>query len=1046
MIREPDLQAIVAQASTIDERLQAYCVTPGQLDELDKAAQRKRFAVWQRLWRTHPSAVFARRVALNEDKAVALLGKVKPVHATLLPPWSHALVWISSAISRSAVEDPDGLSANSIPFIELLLPVVDSAQRQLSSRLDGYLEDQVSSAARADLRGGLLSSLSRHCAEMLYAEFDLFRRFARTSSSAVQSMTRSSRIVYDAFIHDYRENVGERLTTQPVLARILGTVVHCWLEEATELLLRLRRDGSVLRGHFGVFGQVTSLDTHLSDPHHGRRHVAILGFADGTKIVYKPKDVRVDVAWRHFLGWLADHRSPFRLRAANILDRDGYGWSEFIASDKAPLNPAFYRHAGAFLAILHMFQAKDFHHENVVTANGRPVAIDLETLFHPTLKISLGAGANDPATASALRGIADSVIATNYLPLWVLLTNGQLFRMSGVDGAAPASKITARFHAINTDGMILGDDDMERLVDVHLGAPGDDTVPMADQISALCEGFEAQYLFLHSQKDALMAPNGPVARFRGLYVRVVIAGTGEYARVARLAQRAAALGDGVDWSLPFDTLSQDILSVTGPDTAWSIAAAQRNAMARLDVPFFLTKTDATWIQPCYGRYVEGCVEEAPLEKAGKQLTNFSSQNLRRQLGLIRAAIMTGARQNQNMEQCTGYEPRAKAVDGCSDASFGQIVLSTARELVEVISGSAMREGDGVAWVGIVPVGRGKHAVGVLGTDLYYGIMGPALFLAAFARNCGDAGARELARAAVASTRRILDPSRQGMRSIHRLGLGGHTGLGSILYGLVQIATCLEEPSLFSDAIRLSQLVTSDRVMIDRALNVSDGAAGAILGLLALHRATGEAATLEAAIRCGRHLLACRPSTSGIRGWPCNLEGVMRFSHGAAGIAFALSHLSAVAGDDQFRDMAIDLLREERGSPQCTGVPIVAQTLGVALAEAIQSGLPCAEIVSTEYSAGLEEVATLPICPNDSLAEGNCLILDLIATADPRRWAPTARDRACHMILQSHERGGFALNGIPNDLHPGLIGGLSGIGYTLLRLADPGSLPSVITLQ
>jgi lantibiotic modifying enzyme len=93
---------------------------------------------------------------------------------------------------------------------------------------------------------------------------------------------------------------------------------------------------------------------------------------------------------------------------------------------------------------------------------------------------------------------------------------------------------------------------------------------------------------------------------------------------------------------------------------------------------------------------------------------------------------------------------------------------------------------------------------------------------------------------------------------------------------------------------------------------------------------------------------------------------------------------------------------------------------------------------------------MPICSNDGLADGNCLILDALVTADSRRRAhglqTAARDRARHMILRSRQRRGFALNGIPNDLHPALIGGLSGIGYTLLRLADPGDLPSVIIFQ
>lgn len=1014
MAEPPDLNAILTQASTVDERLHACCATSDPLDEGDEAARQKRFEAWRRLWRTHPSAVFARRLACDESKAASLLGKVTRLRVAPPPPWAQALAWIAPAMSRAQVQNrSDAALARDTPFLELLLPVARSAERQLSSRLDGCLEDHASEAARASLRCGLTSSLAHHCAEMLYAEFDLFRRFARMSPNAIQSMSATSRIVYEAFIDDYRENVGERLTEQPVLARILGTVVHFWLEEMTELFSRLRQDSADLREQFGASGHVTRLETNRSEPHRGRRHVAILEFAIGQRIVYKPKDVRIDVAWRSFLGWLADHHSPFALPAANVLARDGYGWSEFIPADERPLNLEFYRRAGAFLAILHMFQAKDFHPENVVAAGGCPVAIDLETLFHPTLSRSTGAGTNDAATATALRALADSVIGTDYLPLWVPLTNGRLFRMSGVDGAAPAGNGTTTFAAVNTDAMSLDAGVTQRFGPASLEASGDDAVPLEDQIGALCDGFETQYLFLHAQRDALMARDGPLARFHGLPVRVIVAGTGEYARVARAAQRGAARGDGTDWSLPFDALGQDILSATGSDAPWLVAAAQRRAMARLDIPYFLANTDATWIQCCDGRCAGGVLDKAPLQRARERLANGGPKDLRRQLSLIRAAVVTGSRTSE--EPSAGYEARPAMPSGCSVVGFKEMVLSAARGLVEVISGSAFRAEEGAAWVGIVPVERGKHAVGVLGADLHYGVMGPALFFAAFARTCGDDGARELARAAVASARRIVDPSRQGLRSVHRSGLGGTTGLGSILYGMVQIAALLEEDGLLFDAKRASRLITSERVGADRAFTVSDGAAGAILGLLALHRATGEVAPLDAAIACGRHLLACKASTvSNASAWPSSLDGIMGFLHGATGIHFALSQLSAVTGDDGFLQPAVDEPR------------------------------------STEHDTALDDVGTLPMCANDSLIDGNCLILDMLATAGIRPEAHTlqtaARARAHNMILRSQERRGFALAGIPNDLHPGLLGGLSGIGYTLLRLMDPGRLPSVVTFQ
>ena len=51
-----------------------------------------------------------------------------------------------------------------------------------------------------------------------------------------------------------------------------------------------------------------------------------------------------------------------------------------------------------------------------------------------------------------------------------------------------------------------------------------------------------------------------------------------------------------------------------------------------------------------------------------------------------------------------------------------------------------------------------------------------------------------------------------------------------------------------------------------------------------------------------------------------------------------------------------------------------------------------------------------------------------------------------MVLESLERDGW-LCGVPEGVEtPGLMTGLAGIGYGLLRLADPGRVPSVLAFE
>ena len=86
--------------------------------------------------------------------------------------------------------------------------------------------------------------------------------------------------------------------------------------------------------------------------------------------------------------------------------------------------------------------------------------------------------------------------------------------------------------------------------------------------------------------------------------------------------------------------------------------------------------------------------------------------------------------------------------------------------------------------------------------------------------------------------------------------------------------------------------------------------------------------------------------------------------------------------------------------------------------------------------------------NHSLCHGDLGNLELLLQAslilvDPR-WQ-TEVDRLAAMILECIERHGWRC-GLPLGVEsPGLMTGLAGIGYGLLRLAEPARVPSVLVL-
>src|ERR1700693_767815 len=112
-------------------------------------------------------------------------------------------------------------------------------------------------------------------------------------------------------------------------------------------------------------------------------------FADGKRLVYKPRCLHMGEAWSELLKWLKREDVTFSLSAPRVLSRENYGWVEWVnpvAIADGPGVKRYYRCAGELLALAWLFSASDLHQENIIATQDGPVIIDFETLFTPVVK------------------------------------------------------------------------------------------------------------------------------------------------------------------------------------------------------------------------------------------------------------------------------------------------------------------------------------------------------------------------------------------------------------------------------------------------------------------------------------------------------------------------------------------------------------------------------------------------------------------------------------------------------------------------------------
>ncbi len=1056
----------------LDGFFERLCVRAAAIDELtsdaferldrhrhgDTDLTARRFAAWRRSAAAGDQVLFARRLARDgltmatvQERFAAVRGR-----AGIAPPaWLDDAAWVDAALQSP--HHSESQSSPPLPFEQLFTPVVAQAEARLWSGLDAPISDRLNQTAHADLRRSLLVQLSELCAAALY------ERFAKTRDDAGEPAQRGSTARYDQFVAAMKAD-GFRVLFEdkPVLLRLIASVTRQWIDTSREFVRRLDADLAILHRDIvqsGGDSRVAKIESDLSDPHNGGHTVLIVSFSDGGRVVYKPKDLRLDVAWHDLIERLnAAKNSPIALKAARAIARDGYGWSEFIAHTgcaNAAAATRFYRRAGAWLALLHIFAATDMHQENMIAAGDHPVPVDLETILQPSPDEHKVRDAEGQAFDAALDIVGNSVMTVGLLPAYGRSADNKVFAMGGMTADWGARTIIA-WNDVNSDAMRPAKAKQPGETNTNLPHIDGRYVRFADHIDDFVAGFADYAEFLGQWSGN---PDALFGGFAGLPVRKVIRPTRFYYMLLQRLKNHRSMDDGAIWSAQADFVARLSEWDKDSDPLWPLQRAERSALLALNVPHFVSPSDGREIFDAAG--ITARTEASPgLDRARARLQNLDERETAWQIEVIRENTNSPTRAASAEQAAADLTPLAPA------APSKKIFLGEADGIAAEISRYAIRRGPGAAWIGLDWLGDSEvFQLVCLGPDLYNGTTGIGVFLAAHAAVTACKPSGELALAALSYLRKNLK-SRSAARLARSLGIGGATGLGSVVYGFALMAKSLNNGELLADAEAATKLFTDELIAADKQLDVMGGAAGAILGLTRLYRDTKSGDVLGRAEKCGEHLLAqSRLGSEGRRTWVgqgSGTVGLNGMSHGAAGFAYALATLAAVTGREDFAKAAAECIAFENssydaerrnwpdlrsGEPHwpcqwCHGAP----GIGLARMATLRRGGGDAGLLTADIAnavAGVEQNRATPV---DTLCCGTLSGVEFFCAAGGALGRSDLADLAAHRLMAVLERartaGDYRWNSGKRQFNLGLFRGLAGIGYTLLRRID-SALPNVL---
>lgn len=1006
-------------------------------------------------------AEFLNRGLQDDDGRVAWKQALSDCRGALIESWDIPIL--------------DASDDKQHPFKDIWRPIQSLAISRLSAAVDpvSHKIDLVVLDQMAD------QLLERLCFIGERVLWDRFRK-GRTPAEIVLAHLGSSgngsdlprRAQYDRFVQENRrDGLSSILEVYPELGRLLGTVFALWLRVSTELLHRVKKDRddlerifSIPSGHF-----LCDIAQSLSDPHRGGQSVAILTFStscgeNARQVVYKPKDLRVDVAYNGLLRELNRTSDLPPLRDLTVHACGSYGYMEHVSHQTCANDrelQSHYRNAGRLTAILHVLGCTDCHHENLIASGDQLVLVDTETLLEPDMPDHVMEACADISVAKKTRlqeRFLTSVLRVGLLPQWIFLGDEKYpvdVSALGVEPPLRDTETAQGWLGINSDGMMPGKVTKRTKLPTSLPVGTGQRNPFAQYLDVFCAGFQQQCSVLAASRQSLLADGGALSRFAGLPRRIVLRATRVYSAIQRQLLEPAALRSSFESSLVLEQMARSYLMAEARPRNWPVLAEECSQMQQLDIPFFthLIDGDALILNDA-GDAIPGFFYSSGFAAARDRLGQLSAQEIDFQLDFIRGSVHAQHMQvSDPASQVSEHLDSSEAVSSSPPMTGTEAANRIARELCY----RAIHDPQGyVEWLGPTLGEDGESfSYGPVGLSLYSGSIGVALLLH---RLCDISEAPAEANSVRTALLRplhelVAQPAAENRTRWWRDQSIGLSGCGGILLALEQ----LEEKSILDVMV---SAFPSRFIEIDFQRDLLGGSAGLIGPMLRI----GSDVALDHAIAAGEHLLRHQTKDGG---WPSEGESryCLGFAHGTAGCAAALAALYHVTGHARFLAGAAAALALERaqfcdevgnwpthaghspdGQPThflehwCNGAP------GIALGRAcLWETELWDDICAREIEIAVRKLIGAETRNRDHLCCGNLGLMSVLRVLSSGPWPldEGLRTLAKEKIRDQKSRAVLRCNDKEVELRsagtrgqalsiPGYFNGLSGMGLSLLE--------------
>lgn len=325
----------------------------------------------------------------------------------------------------------------------------------------------------------------------------------------------------------------------PVLDKTLERIVDNYLKHIQNIFSNFSKDFTKILRSFSIKENknitIIDINTSLGDDHNGES-TALITLSNGTKLIYKPRNIDVSNSYNLFINWV-NQKLHTNLKTIKCVSNRNYGWLEFVSYESLNTQnelQEYYYKSGILLAITLLLGSKDCHLENIIASGKDPVIIDHETIIQPVLS-NQSMGTWDDQHRIPHFSVLESMLITNS-------DRGVPLECSGYG-------INGNVYAMNIESQIINPNTMDskrtsrfiyrKQVKENIPLYKNTHVFANNYKSYFVKGFTCAYDMFVASKGELKSCNSPIYFFENQKVRYVWRPTFVYFRILKYMRDAS---------------------------------------------------------------------------------------------------------------------------------------------------------------------------------------------------------------------------------------------------------------------------------------------------------------------------------------------------------------------------------------------------------------------------------------------------------------------------------------------------------------------------